>query len=217
MKRKIVALIMVLMMSSLIACGSQPENAQVAQNSTGEASEAEETAEEATDGDNLQSDDSGESQDEVFVGMANPWQEGDKQSMLDATGIELDAPDGAEQVIYRYMTDGTMAELQFNYDGNDWTYRAQPAAEFTDISGMYYEWNEESDGEVSGRAAKFYAYSDASEDAETIDDVNYVMVVNWFDAVPGIMYSLSAEGKDLNGMDIQVYAEDIFVPVQGED
>lgn len=51
-------------------------------------------------------------------------------------------------------------------------------------------------------------YSEAKEDSEYIDDLYCVHVVNWYDA--GLSYSLSACGYDLNGMDIQVYAEQIY-------
>jgi hypothetical protein len=49
--------------------------------------------------------------------------------------------------------------------------------------------------------------------SETEDDV---MAVLWFDAAPGLMYSLSAVGADLNGLDPLAVAEQIFVPMQGD-
>ena len=43
-----------------------------------------------------------------------------------------------------------------------------------------------------------------------------VQLVNWYDAVTGVTYSLSASGTDLDGMDLQVYAEAVYQPLQGE-
>jgi hypothetical protein len=48
--------------------------------------------------------------------------------------------------------------------------------------------------------------------SETEDDA---MVTLWYDAAPGLMYSLSAVGNDLNGLDLPVLADQIYIPVQG--
>ena len=85
------------------------------------------------------------------------------------------------------------------------------ADELTDISGMAYDWTLEEEGTVSGRAAVYYSY--CAPDGGTENDVQ---VVNWYDAVTGVTYSLSAISEDLDGMDIQAYAESLYVPLQGE-
>ncbi len=142
-------------------------------------------------------------------GMANPWTTSDREGVLAATGFDMEAPEGATDVVYSYMEDDMLAQMDYTLDGMVFIYRMQFANEFTDISGMYYTWDAEEDGVVTNREAKYYNYVGS----ETEDGVQ---VVNWYDAVPGVMYSLSVTGSDLDGMDIQAYAESLFVPLQGE-
>ncbi len=149
--------------------------------------------------------------DESKEGVANPWTESDKEGVAEATGIEIEAPEDATDVTYSYMEETGLAQVQYRLDEADWVYRAQSAAEFTDISGMYYDWESEDDCEISGRKAVCYGLGGIDE-----PDRENVQMVNWYDAVPGIMYSLSVSGRDLNGMDLTVYAENLFVPMQGE-
>ncbi len=141
--------------------------------------------------------------------IANPWTTSDKEGVLAATGFEMEAPEGATDVIYSYLEEDKLAQMDYVLDGMTFVYRMQMTDEFTDISGMEYQWDSEDDGDVSGREAKYYAYvgSDVEDSVQT---------VNWYDVVPGVMYSLSAMGSDLDGMDIQYYAENIFVPLQGD-
>lgn len=151
------------------------------------------------------------------LGLGNPWVETDKEGVLEATGFPVDAPAEASNIVYSYMNiEPMIAQVSYDLDGASWVYRMQMANELTDISGMNYEWISQNVGEVSGREAMYYGYSDMSEDADTIDGINCVQVVDWYDVVPGVVYSLSASGQDLNGMDIQVYAEAVFEPLQGE-
>ncbi len=152
---------------------------------------------------------------DVIDGVANPWTQSDMQGVLEATGFEMTPPEGAADVAYSYMAEGKLAQMTYTLDGADWVYRIQQADKLTDISGMYYEWKTEK-GDVAGREAVFQAWSDAQPDSQTVDDVNAVQVVYWYDAVTGVAYSLSASGKDLNGMDIKVYAENIYSELQGE-
>lgn len=141
--------------------------------------------------------------------IANPWTTSDKEGVLAATGFDMEVPEGATDVIYSYLEEDKLAQMDYVLDGMTFVYRMQMTDEFTDISGMEYQWDSENDGDVSGREAKYYAYvgSDVEDSVQT---------VNWYDVVPGVMYSLSAMGSDLDGMDIQYYAENIFVPLQGD-
>ena len=148
--------------------------------------------------------------------IANPWTDSDEKGVLEATGFDLVAPEGATDVIYSYMEEDKMAQVTYNLDNASWVYRVKPANSLEDISGMNYEWKYNDNGTVSGREAVYMAWSDAPENAEYIDSTQSVQVVNWYDVVPGVTYSLSASGTDLNGMDIQVFAEQLFVPLQGE-
>ena len=89
------------------------------------------------------------------------------------------------------------------------TARIKPSAEFEDISGMYYDWTATDDTWKVGYCdAKAMSYI-----SETEDDA---MVVLWYDVVPGLMYSISATSGDLDGLDLSVYAEQVYIPVQGD-
>lgn len=147
--------------------------------------------------------------EEETANMANPWTTTDREGLLAATGFDMEAPEGATDVIYSYMESDMLAQMDYMLDDMIFVYRMQFANEFTDISGMQYTWDAEEDGTVSDRQAKYYVYTGS----ETEDGIQ---MVNWYDVVPGVMYSLSAMGSDLDGMDIQAYAESIFVPLQGE-
>ena len=39
----------------------------------------------------------------------------------------------------------------------------------------------------------------------------------WYDAVPGLMYALSVYTTDLDGLDATAIAEQVYIPVQGDD
>lgn len=145
--------------------------------------------------------------------LANPWTESDQQGVATATGFEMTAPEGATDVVYSYMKDGALAQMSYTLDDATWTYRMQATDELTDISGLNYEWTLTEDGTVSGLEAVYYTYSDGDLNKTIFDDVQ---MVNWYDAVTGVSYSLSATRSDLNGMDIQVYAENLYVPLQGD-
>lgn len=203
MKKKLAYFLIGTMAIMTVACGKEETNTVGIQaEPIEETTSVEETSDEAAE--------------EQVVGMVNPWVESDAAGVLSATGFPIAAPDGASNVVYSYMKDAQLAQVSYDLNGVSWTYRIQSANELTDISGMYYEWSYESEGQVSGRPAMYYSYSDATEDSEFIDSMNSVQLVNWYDVVPGVTYSLSAQGTDLNGMDIQVYAENIFEPLQGE-
>lgn len=143
--------------------------------------------------------------------MENPWTETDAEGIAEATGFEMSAPEGASKVSYSYMKENGLAQMSYMLDGADWNYRMQEADELTDISGLYYTWDSESDGEVSGLSAQYYGYAASDE-----ENAEMVQLVNWYDAVTGVTYSLSASGTDLDGMDLQVYAEAVYQPLQGE-
>ena len=45
----------------------------------------------------------------------------------------------------------------------------------------------------------------------------WVELCLWYDIVPGLMYSLSVYSTDLDGLDLTAVAEQVYVPVQGDD
>lgn len=206
MKKKNILIIMAaaLSLSMMTGCGSTSGSTQETSSEAAAEAEAEtDAAEESAAEEDIDSSEE--------VGVANPWTESDKEGVVEATGIEIEAPENATEVVYSYMEETGLAQVQYKLDDADWVYRAQMTDEFTDISGMYYDWESEDDCEISGRKAVYYGFGGLDE-----PDKENVQMVNWYDVVPGIMYSLSVSGRDLNGMDLSVYAENLFVPMQGE-
>ncbi len=184
----------------LSGCGSSTETAK--QSNTSTAASAAASAESSA---------AASSKTTEKTQIANPWTDSDQQGVAEATGIEMTAPEGASGVAYSYMSDGAMAQMTYALDGMKWTYRAQMADELTDISGMTYSWSGQEEGTVSGRDAVYYVYN--APDNGTEDSAQ---VVNWYDVVTGTTYSLSVSGKDLDGMDLQAYAEQLYAPAQGD-
>ena len=45
---------------------------------------------------------------------------------------------------------------------------------------------------------------------------DFVEMCMWYDLVPGLMYSVTAQGMDLDGFDIQAIAEQLYIPTQGD-
>ncbi|MCR4963622.1 MAG: hypothetical protein K6B40_07075 [Firmicutes bacterium] len=161
--------------------------------------------------------DAGETDGETDAGIdniANPWTESDQQGVLEATGFSLTAPEGAANIRYSYLAKSQLAQMRYLRNGAEWVYRIQSTDKLTDISGMEFEWLSQEEGAVAGKEAMYYAWSDREPDSQYVDGASGVQVVNWYDAVSGVTYSLSAAGNDLNGMDMQVFAEEIYVPLQ---
>ena len=145
--------------------------------------------------------------EEEAVGLANPWTETTEEGMLETIGLGFAIPENAENVTFRVLESEGMGEMTFTLDGMEFTARIQAADDFTDISGMYYEWEviNQEELEMMGRPAW---EARATEDGETID------LCMWFDVVPGVMYSLSTRAADLDGFDIMAVAEMVFAPMQ---
>lgn len=145
-------------------------------------------------------------QAEDNTGLPNPLKETDAEGIMQTLGLGFGVPEGAGEVSYYIINDET-AEMRFTVDTARFTARIKPSAEFEDISGMYYDWTATDDT----RKVQHCNAQNMSYLSETEDDV---MVTLWYDTAPGLMYSLSAVDNDLNGLDLQVLANQIFIPVQ---
>lgn len=142
----------------------------------------------------------------VMPNTPNPMSETDADGLADKLGVSFNAVEGADDVAY-YIINNTTAEMQFKRDDVDFTARVQAAVSFTDISGMFFEWTSVEDCTVGGCEGK----DKKADGAE---------VCLWYDAAPGLMYSLSAvpgvSATDLAGADILAVAEEIYNPMQGD-
>ena len=141
-------------------------------------------------------------------GMSNPWTETTAEGLMEALGLEFAVPEGAENVAFRMLGETSLAEMEFDLDGMTYTARIQPAVEWTDISGMYYEWESTVEDFTIGDCP---AWEGRAADGDDTADLCL-----WFDVVPGLMYSLGTVGEgDLDGFDLTAVAEQVYVPVQG--
>lgn len=140
--------------------------------------------------------------------MYNPMVEQTEESFMEEIGIELVVPDGATNVQYFTYSDSGLGEMLFELNGLDFVVRIQVCDEFTDISGLYYEWTVEDSAKIGYSEGKLYRY---------IGDEGMVDLCAWYDAVPGIMYSISTESFDLDGFDITAIANQVYSPAQGNN
>lgn len=145
-------------------------------------------------------------EEESTVGMSNPWEDTDAEGFVEKTGLDLNVPEEAENVIFRVLTETKLGEMRFTLDGVTYNARIQYTDEWEDLSGIYVSWDSTEDCEVSYCSGKLMT---GKSDGET------VKLVEWFDIVPGVMYSLSCSGKDVDGVDVVAVAEQVFRPMQG--
>ena len=143
-----------------------------------------------------------------MTGLANPWVDTDAEGIMQTIGVEFGVPEGAEVLAYRMLPDAQLAEMQFVW--NDMTYcaRIQPTTEFTDISGLYFDWQSEESFDMRGCECREMRVQDGDE---TVD------LCLWYDVVPGLMYSVfTSSGSDLDGFDLLAAVEQLYVPAQGD-
>ena len=142
-------------------------------------------------------------QAEPMAGMPNPWQyEVSPEDVQKMVNESFTVPEGAENVVYGIMESVKLAEVQFDLDGVSYCARMEPATEFTDISGMYYDWNADGVDQVNGIDAEEHRYiSDEEDDADN---------VLFYDADKQMMYSISATAPDLDGFDLVAVADTVF-------
>ena len=139
--------------------------------------------------------------------IANPWTQTTAQGLMDALGLQLGLPDGATNVTWQMLEDAQMGQVQFTWQGADYTARVAPTDEFEDISGMNYTWESGDECDV-GRCKGVVRR--AHDEANTID------VCLWYDDLTGLMYSVSVVGPDLDGFDITAAAQILYIPMQTE-
>ncbi len=146
---------------------------------------------------------------EMSKWTSNPWVDSDRGEVFRATGFDLGAPAEACNVAYSYMPDTGMAQMNYTMENAMWIYRMQPSDALTDISDIHCDWNYAGETRVAGMDAIEYSYASEFK-GDNIVLMECVRVIAWYDAQNKVTYSLSVLGPDLNGMDIAVYAEDLF-------
>ena len=158
---------------------------------------------------------SSEANNSGFVGFpavsyANPWEEMTAEQLEEVSGLSFGVPDGAENVTYRYMQSDGLAEMQFTMGSDEFCARIQPAeleeGQIMNISGMYFDWDNEQDIKVGQCSGTLGQAQTGSED--------WVELCLWYDAEKKLQYSLSVYTTELDGLDLIWFAEQICPPEQ---
>ena len=154
--------------------------------------------------------DSGFTGEEKYTGMANPWSETDADGFMKAVGISLKLPEGAEDVSWRVLEESSLGELIFTLNGQEYTARVCPSGVWEDISGLFYsQWDSDESCKVD--------YCEGTLRTVKDESMGYtVCSCLWFDPVPGLMYSVTAEAEDPASADLLNVAEAVFLPAQGD-
>ena len=188
MKKLLIALMAMTMVFSFAACGSSGSEEPAAEDTTAAAEDTE---------------------------MANPLEEVSKEDMIEGTGVDIDAPEGATDVKYFILTsesapdtngEGTdkVAQVMFKYNDKEFTYRAQQASiEPYDMCG------------IEGEAMETYEKVPVNYCEATVNIYDGAGGVFWIDLAPGIDYSLTCTNP-IEKDELVKVANDTFVPTQGE-
>lgn len=143
----------------------------------------------------------------VVIGMPNPIKESTAEEILSKIGVKFAVPDGAEKVHYSVIAD-SLAQLDFVWNKAECTARAEPSGETSlkDISGFYYNWKNSTDVKVG--------YNNAKANWTKDENGNSVGICIWWDAAPGIMYSVSMK-NNANAENLKKLANAVYVQMQG--
>lgn len=142
-------------------------------------------------------------------GVPDPWVETDAEGLMQTLGLEFNIPEEAEDVIFRMNESEQLAEMQFVLYKMPFTARIKPSGlEMEDISGLNYKWEYEKESNDHWYREK---------NMKTRDGKNTVEAFLWFDIVPGLTYSISTEGPDLDGFDIIAVAQMVWHQAQGDN
>ena len=144
-----------------------------------------------------------------FVGIPNPWVETDAEGLMQTLGLEFNIPEEAEDVIFRMNESEQIAEMRFVLNKLPFIARIKPSGlEMEDISGLNYKWEFEKESNDHWFREKLKRAKDGEKTVEAF---------LWFDIVPGLTYSISTEGTDLDGFDITAVAQMVWDQAQGDD
>lgn len=145
---------------------------------------------------------------EESVLLPNPWEEVTEERLREVSGLSFGVPEGAENVVRRWNGGEGLAEMQFDWEGGEFCARAQTVeaekGEMTEISGMYFAWDDEEEITVRGCPGIIGTAQTGSED--------WVERCLWLDEAAGIQYALSVCANDLDGLDLVAIAEQVYRP-----
>lgn len=160
--------------------------------------------------------------DEPSTEIANPWRDCTEEEAYKYAPNGFSAPESATNIYWSLMLPDndpkreseTMVQLRFDLDGIEYTAREQAVLDEkdTDISGMYYEWQDTKTETLANWAggtmqAKVSTFENSDESAK---------LCSWYDVETGFAYSLScaASGSGVSDVDIKSVAESIYDPAK---
>ena len=143
----------------------------------------------------------------VVIGTPNPIRESTAEDILNTLGVTFAVPEGAENVQYSVIGD-SLAQMDFVWNNVECTARAEPSGETSlkDISGFYYNWKNFAKLKVG--------YNEAKANWTKDENGNSVGICIWWDAAPGIMYSVSMK-SNANAENLKKLANAVYVQMQG--
>ena len=141
------------------------------------------------------------------VEMPNPIVESSFEEIQQKLGITFGIPKDAENIYYSIIA-GNLAQADFTWQGADCTARIKPSTstELEDISGYYYEWDNELEIPVG--------YNSATARWSVIEDQTIGICI-WQDIVPGLTYSVSMK-QNATLENLFILANAVFIPLQGD-
>ena len=177
-------------------------------------------------------------EDQDLTEIANPITEcKTADELLEATGISLDAPEGASDVIYSFIDTGVageslVAQVEFTLDKNQYCYRAQETGKTSLLGDVASDSNVSADAltaamskaiEEYGEFAGLYDEWGSSASVDIAQTREGIVAFNdgksgfiaWLDVVPGVQYCLSMVEKCTQDL-LMTTAEKCFVPMQGD-
>ena len=148
-----------------------------------------------------------------FVGyrtadIVNPWLDLTAEQLEEVSGLRFGVPEGAEDIIYRYLPEEGLATMQFTREKEEYCIRGQKRAlsaadrELIDISGMYFDWDDE---EEIGFGNCYGVFGRAQTGTE-----NWVERILWYDPDRAILYALAVYTTEPGSLDLAGVAEKIM-------
>lgn len=144
---------------------------------------------------------------EAAVGMVNPWRETTQEALLQTQGVTFGVPEGAEAIVYRVLESEGVAEMQFAWQGVEYAARICSTEAFEDVSGFCYDWSSVEKCEIGWCEGQLLRVD---------TDAGSVWLCLWYDAAPGLMYSLGTRAPTKVQSDLLWLAERVYVPAQGD-
>ncbi|MCQ2435256.1 MAG: hypothetical protein MJ062_08475 [Oscillospiraceae bacterium] len=202
MKKMFVIVPAAAMLLSLAACGKTPSSDQEVTTVPTSAAETTQPA-------------SAENQ------LGNPWTEVSADDIYNYLGYRFGIPEGAEEICYFWNETNGIAEMQFkNAQGYSLTARAKKTDALEDISGMYYDFGDNTDNYGYGPdcfirnndqelRGDYYLYGQEGEYAE---------LGVWFYEGSADSYSFSLSTvNDTDFIDISQDAGEVFILEAADD